>query len=114
MTPDRFDEEVEAGAFVVDVRDSALRDAQGPLEGATHIDLTVLEWRLSPSSENRIVTLEPAQRVIVVCNEGYSSSLAAVRLQQVGVLGATDLVGVITALREWRANQRCVPFCGLQ
>lgn len=53
----------------------------------------VLEWRLDQTSDARSVELEPGQRVIVVCDEGYQSSLAAAMLQDLGVAGATDLVG---------------------
>ncbi len=102
--PEDFEAAVAAGALVIDVRDSALRATQGPLEGALAIDLTILEWRVAPSSRNRIVDVGPGQRVILVCNEGYSSSLAAARLQDLGVDGATDLIGGITALREFQAN----------
>jgi rhodanese-related sulfurtransferase len=105
VTPERLQSEIDAGALVVDVRDSALREAQGPFEGAFVIDLTVLEWRLAPSSPNRVVDLEPDQRVILVCNEGFSSSLAAARLQDLGVPGATDLIGGFTALRQWQSSQ---------
>ncbi len=104
--PSEFDTVIAEGALLVDIRDSALRDRQGPLEGALVIDLTVLEWRIAPSSDHRIVDVAPGQRVVLVCNEGYSSSLAAVRLQALGVDGATDLVGGFTALTEWRTAQR--------
>lgn len=104
--PSEFDAVVSEGALVVDVRDSALRERQGPIDGALVIDLTVLEWRLAPSSDHRVVDAATGQRVVLVCNEGYSSSLAAVRLQSLGIDGATDLVGGFTALCDWRASQR--------
>jgi rhodanese-related sulfurtransferase len=104
VNPDRFQSEVDAGALVIDVRDSALIDVQGPLAGATPINLTILEWRLAPSSDSRIFDIEPDQRVILVCNEGFSSSLAAARLQDLGVSGATDVVGGFTALTEWQTT----------
>lgn len=72
------------------------------MPGALVIDRLVLEWRLAPSSDQRIVDLEPGQTVIVFCNEGYSSSLAAATLLDLGVDGATDLVG---GYREWRNLQ---------
>jgi rhodanese-related sulfurtransferase len=92
------------GAIVVDVRDSAQRATQGPLPGALVIDLTVLEWRLAPSSATRIADIDPDQRVILVCSEGYSSTLAAARLQDLGVSGATDLEGGFTAWSAWQAE----------
>jgi len=102
VPPERLDDEVNRGAVVVDVRDSALRAVQGELPGALVIDLTLLEWRLAPSSAHRSIDLYPGQRVILVCSEGYSSSLAAARLQDLGVVGATDLMGGFTAWRAYR------------
>lgn len=104
VTPEDLEREMRAGAYVVDVRDSALRELQGPIPGAAVIDLTILEWRLAPSSETRIADFEPGQRVIVVCNQGYSSSLAAARLQDVGVPTATDLEGGFTAWTTWQKS----------
>jgi rhodanese-related sulfurtransferase len=101
VPPERLDAEVENGALVVDIRDSALRATQGDLPGAVVIDLTVLEWRLAPSSAHRSFDIVPGQKVILVCSEGYSSSLAAARLQDLGVDGATDLEGGFTA---WNAQ----------
>lgn len=68
------------------------------MPGALVIERNVLLWRLSPSSDARSIHVEPGQRVIVVCNEGYASSIAAAELKDVGVDGATDLVG---GYREW-------------
>jgi rhodanese-related sulfurtransferase len=93
VAPGDLTAEMEAGAIIVDTRDSALRADQGELPGALVINLTVLEWRLAPSSPNRTVDLAPGQKVILVCSEGYSSSLAAARLQDLGVERATDLIG---------------------
>jgi len=89
----------------VDVRDSAQRSEQGELPGAQVIDLTVLEWRLAPSSEHRSIDVLPNQRVILVCSEGFSSSLAAVRLKSLGVAGATDLEGGFKAWSAWNQQQ---------
>lgn len=57
------------------------------------IDRNVVEWRLAPSSDHRIVDLDADRVVVVVCNESYGSSLAAATLRRLGVGGATDLVG---------------------
>jgi rhodanese-related sulfurtransferase len=86
------------GALVVDIRPDANRMAEGELPGALVIERTVLEWRLDPTSPDRVTEAEPGRRVIVVCNEGYSSSLAARVLQELDV-DATDLVG---GYRAWR------------
>lgn len=100
VQPQDLDRHIREGAIVVDVRDSALRSSQGKLPGAEIIDLTVLEWRLAPSSDFRSVDVEEGQTVILVCSEGFSSSLAAARLKELGVEGATDLVG---GYKAWRA-----------
>lgn len=92
---------VSDGALVVDVRDTAQRTEQGGLPGAHVIDLTVLEWRLAPSSASRSIDVSPDQRVILVCSEGFSSSLAAARLQSLGISGATDLEGGFKAWSAW-------------
>jgi rhodanese-related sulfurtransferase len=85
--------EMAAGALVVDTRSVDQRDRDGALPGAIVIDRTVLEWRLDPTSPHRIPQADSGDlRVIVVCNEGYSSSLAAHTLRTLGLHRATDLV----------------------
>jgi rhodanese-related sulfurtransferase len=101
VAPDRLQIEIDAGALVLDVRDSAQRDRQGDLPGAHVIDLTVLEWRLAPSSAHRTIDVTPDQAVILVCSHGYSSSLAAARLQDLGIPGATDLEGGFEGWQRW-------------
>jgi len=81
-----------AGALLVDVRTAAHRARQGELPGAVIIDRTVLEWRLDPSSGHCIPEALDRRQVVVVCRQGYSSSLAAVSLRAVGV-EATDVIG---------------------
>jgi rhodanese-related sulfurtransferase len=86
---------------LVDVRLAEHRARHGRLAGALEISLNVLEWRLDPDSESR----HPAapsldELIILVCEQGYSSSLAAARLQQLGFGRATDLIGGFEA---WRA-----------
>ncbi|MFB9907928.1 rhodanese-like domain-containing protein [Allokutzneria oryzae] len=88
------------GAIVVDIRPHSNREAEGEIPGALPIERIHLEWRLDPASEHRIPDVRPDSRVIVVCNEGYASSLAARDLHRVGLPGATDLVG---GFRAWRA-----------
>ncbi|MDX1449209.1 MAG: rhodanese-like domain-containing protein [Acidimicrobiia bacterium] len=97
-----FDAVVAEGALVVDVRPTEIRQAQGELEGALVVGLNVLEWRLAPDSPYRIVDVERDRVVVLVCQQGFSSSLAAHRLQQVGIPGATDLIGGFEALAEHR------------
>ena len=86
------------GALLVDTRTQVQRDEQGELPRALVIDRTVLEWRLDPCSEFRIPeAVGPAVEVVVVCRQGYSSSLAAASLRAVGLWRATDLVGGVEA-----------------
>lgn len=89
------------GALLVDTRTEAQRHAEGELPGALVIDRTVLEWRLDPASPSRIpeaVSYDVV--VIVVCRQGFSSSLAAASLRAVGLYRATDLIGGTAAWRE--------------
>lgn len=84
-------EAVRDGALLVDTRTAAQRARTGDLPGALVIDRTVLEWRLDPTSPNRIPEAEARPRVVVVCRQGFSSSLAARSLRDLG-LDATDVV----------------------
>jgi rhodanese-related sulfurtransferase len=93
-------DELEAGALVVDIRPAAHREAEGALPGAVVIERIHLEWRLDPTSPDRIEGATADRRVVIVCNEGYSSSLAAATLRRLGVSRATDLAG---GYRAWRA-----------
>ncbi|MEA2682615.1 MAG: hypothetical protein QOK05_943 [Chloroflexota bacterium] len=86
--------ELGQGALLVDIRPEAQRHSEGQIPGALVIERNVLEWRLDPTSEWRIPELRgPDTRVIVVCSEGYTSSLAAAALQDLGLHRATDLEG---------------------
>jgi rhodanese-related sulfurtransferase len=87
-------DESARGALVVDIRPLEQRTRDGDLPGAVVIDRNVLEWRLDPTSPYRTAgAANPERRIVVVCNEGYSSSLAAYTLQQLGLRHATDLDG---------------------
>ncbi|WP_250030682.1 rhodanese-like domain-containing protein [Paractinoplanes maris] len=89
---------VAAGALLIDTRTDVQRQTQGRLPGSIVIDRTVLEWRLDPASPHRIPEATGADRVIiVVCRQGYSSSLAAASLRAVGLRNATDLAGGVEA-----------------
>jgi rhodanese-related sulfurtransferase len=88
------------GAFVVDIRPVDLRARDGELPGAVVIDRNVLEWRLDPTGDHRLPDgPSVGQVVVVVCHEGYASSLAAATLRRLG-LDATDLDG---GYQAWRA-----------
>lgn len=90
-----------AGAIIVDTRPEFQRRADGEIPGALVIERIHLEWRLHPASEGRIPEADHADIAwIVICDEGYSSSLAAATLQLIGLRGATDVVG---GFRAWQA-----------
>ena len=101
VTPEQASAELGDGALLVDVRTEAQRATNGEIAGALAIGLNVLEWRLDPASEWRIPqATDHDVRVIVVCQEGYSSSLAAARLQSLGLHRATDVIGGFDAWRD--------------
>lgn len=105
--PSDLEREMAAGALVVDIRPVDQRTRDGELPGAVVIDRNVLEWRLDPSSAHRLpVADDPARRIVVVCNEGYSSSLAAHTLQRLGLIRATDLIGGFQAWAALRNQGR--------
>src|SRR5690348_1368646 len=80
---DELDRELAAGALLVDIRPVEQRERDGALPGALVVDRNVLEWRLDPTSPHRLTGMDdPQRRLVVVCHEGYSSSLAAWTLQQ--------------------------------
>lgn len=83
----------QQGAFVIDIRLPRTREPEGHIPGAIVVDRLVLEWRLDPTSGFGMTDGPTHDNlVIVVCNEGYSSSLAARDLQAIGFRRATDLV----------------------
>ena len=80
--------------MIVDIRPVEQRARDGALPGAIVIDRNVLEWRLDPSCEHHITEVAGYDtRIVIVCNEGYSSSLAAALLHDIGLNHATDLIG---------------------
>jgi rhodanese-related sulfurtransferase len=101
VTPEQAYAELRRGALLVDTRTSEQRAAGGEIPGARPIGLNVLEWRLDPASDSRIPEATGHDvRVILFCNEGYSSSLAAARLQSLGITRATDVIGGFEAWRD--------------
>jgi len=92
VAPEDLAAEVAAGAIVVDIRPVEQRQRDGELPGAVLVDRNGLEWRLDPDSPYRLpIAGDRDARLIVVCNEGYASSLAAATLQELGLRRATDL-----------------------
>jgi rhodanese-related sulfurtransferase len=104
LSPELAQAAVADGARFVDIRPAWQRAAEGEIPGALIVERNHLEWRLHPESAARLSWAQPGQRWIVVCSEGYTSSLAAAALLSVGV-PATDLIG---GLQAWRAAGRPV------
>ncbi|MEU9229172.1 rhodanese-like domain-containing protein [Streptomyces massasporeus] len=94
-------EAAQAGdALLVDIRYAALRERDGLIPGAHVVERNELEWRLDPQGSHRLPeATSHALRVVVICNEGYASSLAAQSLHQLGLQRATDLIG---GFQAWR------------
>jgi rhodanese-related sulfurtransferase len=102
VAPEDLDAALLAGALLVDIRPERNRVNEGGIPGAIVIDRGVLEWRVAPSSDYKSVEVEPGQQVILFCNDGYQSSLAASALMDIGVDAATDLIG---GYRAWMKRQ---------
>ncbi|MFE1961952.1 rhodanese-like domain-containing protein [Streptomyces sp. NPDC059479] len=90
------------GALLVDIRYAALRERDGLIPGALVVERNELEWRLDPLGSHRAAEATSHDlRVVVICNEGYASSLAAASLKTLGLHRATDLVG---GFQAWKAE----------
>lgn len=101
VTAQQARDELADGALLIDTRTHEQRVEHGEIRGAVPIGLNVLEWRLDPASDSRIPQATGHDvRVIVVCQEGYSSSLSAARLQSLGLHRATDVIGGFEAWRD--------------
>jgi rhodanese-related sulfurtransferase len=101
LTPAQAVQASRAGAVVVDIRPAAQRESEGEMPGALVIERNVLEWRFDPTCEASLDIADHDLQVIVLCSEGYTSSLAAAALQDLGVHRATDVIGGYAA---WRAS----------
>ncbi|MFE6774694.1 rhodanese-like domain-containing protein [Streptomyces sp. NPDC057702] len=89
------------GAVLIDIRYATLRDRDGLIPGALIVERNELEWRLDPHGDHRLPDVTGHDlHAVILCNEGYASSLAAVSLQQLGLARATDVVG---GFQAWRA-----------
>jgi rhodanese-related sulfurtransferase len=101
VTPKEAARAAADGALIVDIRPSEQRSRDGTIPGALTIDRNVLEWRLDPAGAHRIAQVSSHDDVvIVVCDEGYASSLAAMSLRELGMQRATDLIG---GFQAWKA-----------
>jgi rhodanese-related sulfurtransferase len=101
LSPEEAARAFEDGALLVDTRPLEQRRREGEIPGALLVERNVLEWRLDPASSARIPEATDHDVVmIVVCSEGYSSSLAAASLQDLGLRHATDVIG---GFKAWRS-----------
>lgn len=104
--PASLDEVVAGGGLLIDIRPAAQRHDEGELSGALVIERNVLEWRLDPEGAHRIPEVTGFdQPVVVICSEGYASSLAAESLRALGLRQVSDLEG---GYRAWSAWARSV------
>jgi rhodanese-related sulfurtransferase len=100
LTPKEARSAQRAGAVLVDIRPATQRAKTGIIPGALVIERNVLEWRFDPASEARLPVADRYDlQVVIYCEEGYTSSLAAAALQDLGLHRSTDLVG---GIRAWR------------
>jgi rhodanese-related sulfurtransferase len=98
VTPAEAAARTAAGGVLVDIRPAAQRALEGEVPGAVLIERNVLEWRFDPASDARLPQATGYDvDVIVLCSEGYTSSLAADALRSLGLVRATDVVGGFSA-----------------
>jgi rhodanese-related sulfurtransferase len=100
LTPRETQAAVARGAVLIDIRPAAQRAEHGEIPGALVIERNVLEWRLDPRSDARLSFTRYDLDVVITCQEGYTSSLAAAALQDLGLHRATDLAGGFRAWQE--------------
>ncbi|WP_392545098.1 rhodanese-like domain-containing protein [Oryzobacter telluris] len=97
LTPEQAALELTQGAVLVDIRPAAQRAEHGEVPGALLVERNVLEWRFDATNDAALPIADDDLRVIVLCQEGYTSSLAAAALRDVGVHRATDVDGGFAA-----------------
>ncbi len=105
VRPEDLNGVIASGGIVVDIRPAGQRAEEGELPGAIVVERNVLEWRLDPGSPHCLAGVrDRTQQVVVVCSEGYASSLAAASLADLGFERPGDLEGGYRAWAEWRSN----------
>ena len=101
LDPAQASAALAAGAVLVDIRAESQRASDGEVPDAVFIPRNVLEWRCDPRSAHRDERVsDPGRTLIVMCDAGYASSLAAATLRELGIERATDMVGGFKAWRE--------------
>jgi rhodanese-related sulfurtransferase len=105
--PEDLDLVARSGGLIVDIRPVGQRSIEGELPGALIVERNVLEWRLDPHGLHRLPDVTGFdQPVVVVCSEGYASSLAAASLHDLGFDRVSDLAGGFRAWSEWARSAR--------
>ncbi|BBY75794.1 sulfurtransferase [Mycolicibacterium parafortuitum] len=101
LSADEVPAALDRGAVLVDIRPAAQRAAEGEIGAALVIERNVLEWRCDPTSDARIPqAVDDDVEWVILCSEGYTSSLAAASLKDLGLRRATDVIGGYHALKE--------------
>jgi rhodanese-related sulfurtransferase len=101
LTPGEAREAAAVGAILIDIRPGEQRRLEGPIPGAVVIPRNVLEWRLDPQGEHRDPRVARQNRLLIlICREGYQSSLAAALLRRLGLQTADVIGGSIAWLEE--------------
>jgi rhodanese-related sulfurtransferase len=102
LSPEAAFAQMRAGALLIDIRSGRQRERDGVIPGSRFIERNVLEWRCDPESPWRDRSVaQTRRRLILICDEGYQSSLAAATLQELGLPDATDVIG---GFQAWRAE----------
>jgi rhodanese-related sulfurtransferase len=98
LTPEQAARRMARGALLVDIRPAAQRAREGEVPGSMIVERNVLEWRFDPASDARLPEATGYDvEVVVLCSEGYTSSLAADALRSLGLSRTTDVVGGFSA-----------------
>jgi rhodanese-related sulfurtransferase len=100
LTPEQARETAANGGVLVDIRPAAQRAEEGGIPGALVVERNVLEWRFDPRSDARLPITGYDLPVVVFCSEGYTSSLAAAALRELGLHRATDVAG---GFQAWKS-----------
>lgn len=101
LSPNEAFDRMRADAILVDIRSDRQRAENGIVPGSIHVSRNVLEWRMDPASPHRDPKLAQRKaRIMLLCHEGFQSSLAAATLQRLGLPHATDVIG---GFHAWRA-----------
>jgi rhodanese-related sulfurtransferase len=104
-TPDDLAGVLARGGLVIDTRSAAQRERDGELDGAIVVERNALEWRLDPTCPYKLPELHSVdQPIVIVCDEGYGSTFAALSVRQLGLQDVTDLAGGFKAIIEARRS----------